>query len=196
MNYAEIAVLAKSISTDYFNNNNYPIIKVLSSNTSDKSIVGYINQLHDSGLNIEVFKLDYQQRFINGRLQRYIDNRVLVCVSDKLNTCWSRYVVTKELTHLIIDKNNESFTTNVDMLVNWIIDGLNVTIDKPIESEHVAAHLAAEILIPYSSSQELLKNSAISTYDIALRYSVPKKIVELFRIPEYIERRDKAYSDI
>lgn len=188
MEYSHIAVLALDIQEKI--SQTLPI-KVVSSTHTD-TFFGYIDSITPSIL-IEMIKIGYPQRFIYGRLLRY-NNRAEIQISDKLNNCWSRYVLAKELSHLIIDKTPDNFTTDADLLVNWIVSGVKGSELAVIKSEHVAATLAAEILVPYHQSKEELKNSDITSYSLAIKYQVPTRIIDTLRMLS--KEREEAYKDL
>lgn len=193
MNFADIAIISKEI------NKNYMIEKIPVSITSSKpnvrSIYSYIKQIHGGKLTVLINKLHYNQMFIFARLQRYPGNRAEIYYSDTLNNCWSRYICAEELVHLILDKNEASFTVDIEMIVNWMISGLGRNISDSLDSEHCTAILAAELLVPYDQSQKDLKDSTISTEFIASKFLVPKEIIETMRSPLYLEQREKSFED-
>lgn len=199
MTFSDIAVLATSIHKDYFNlskeqKNALPII---SSDKDKKTFYAYIlkcaqeRKIHK----IDLYKIDYRQKHILGRFQMYADE-ACVMVSNEMNNCWTRYVVAKELSHLIVDKARESMTTDINKTITWMLSqGMSPNIHAALDSEHIAAQFAAEILIPYAVSREMLHSDQTS-YEIASCFGVPERMIDTLRDPEYAALRDKAYSDI
>lgn len=194
MTFQDIAILAKDIHSNYFNNQINQKVQVISSTPQDKTLVSYINMAFSEEITIDILKTEYRMRHIYGRFQRYNNNYALVVVSDSLNTCWTRYVAAKELCHLLVDKTASSMTTDFDNIINWLLDGYNIGIDDSLDSEHIAAQFAAELLLPYSTTIEDMENQTIDSYDIAQKFSVPKKIVDVMRTPIYLGKRKLAYS--
>jgi Zn-dependent peptidase ImmA (M78 family) len=146
---------------------------------------------------LDVIRVDYQQRYVLGRFQRYPDsNSAIVYFSKNLNTCWSRYIAAKEMSHVILDRTNESMITNISTIVDWMLNGLEAGSNDALISESAAAQFAAELLVPYDHSQHLLKDASKSSYEIAAIFSVPERIIDILRLPGYIVRRDEAYADL
>lgn len=101
----------------------------------------------------------------------------------------------KEMSHLLVDVKPSSMTTDVNKIVTWMLrQGMMTNVDACLDSEHIAAQFAAELLVPYSLSQSLLQDDTVSSYDIAKKFSVPERIIDVFRSNGYLEKRDEAYS--
>lgn len=124
---------------------------------------------------------------IFGALLRYADH-VKILYSMDLNTCWRRFVVAKELSHLLFD-STESYTTDPAELVTSLLSEIPLS-DGPsaqATSEQLAAIMAIELLLPHQEREKIesLFNSGVSVRRIALDYRVPAKIVEAFLSAEY-----------
>ena len=120
-----------------------------------------------------------------------------VWISADLNTCWSRYVAAKELSHLIIDRDENSMTTNVGRTIDWMLNmDMDANVHKALDSEHIAAQFAIELLVPYHISKSMLEDSDISSYEIAAIFSVPERIIDAIRQPGYTSMRNEAYRDL
>lgn len=200
MTFSEIAVLVTDIHINHFNLQANPVIPILVVDgvSGSKSYLQYIsNSAKFRGIkDIKVFRVDYRQNFILGRFQMYGDKADILISVDE-NNCWSRYVAAKEMTHIIIDKTKESMTTDIDRTINWILkQGMDVNIHASLDSEHIAAQFAAELLVPYHISKPMLENQAMTSYQIAAYFGVPERIIDTFRDPGYLSLRDEAYKDL
>lgn len=200
MTFQEIAILVTDIHKTHFNINQSTVMPILvvDSITGAKSYHEYILQAAKfRGLKeVKVFRVDYRQNFILGRFQMYSDNADILISVDE-NNCWSRYVAAKEMTHVIIDKTKESMTTDIDRTVTWMLQqGMDANIHASLDSEHIAAQFAAELLVPYSISKPMLEDKTLSSYQVAAYFGVPERIIDTLRDKGYSVLRDKAYKDI
>jgi len=144
---------------------------------------------------IKVIPIDTSNKLILGKL-RHFKNGVQVGVNDfALNTCWKRFVIVKELSHLIMSKDNEGITQNIEILVNGLFQ-MSFGLSDDIDHEQLALFMASEYLMPYRISQDMIKNRDISTLSIAKKFGVPEVVVAGYRTPEHIKIRDKAYQDM
>ncbi|MDQ1298625.1 MAG: Peptidase protein, partial [Campylobacterota bacterium] len=143
---------------------------------------------------INIYSVDWRQHALFGRLLRYEKNAVIDINKDQ-NNCWRRYIATKELSHLIIDRSREHFTGNAEKLVEYLLGTSDVQLDASLDSEHLAARFAAEILMPYKYNY-MLEDKSLSTYDIAEMFKMPRKIIDVMRSEKYQEQRKEAYKDI
>lgn len=200
LTFSDIAVLVTHIHETYFelsSSSKFPI-PVISSNLDIKTFHSYVsNAAKERDIKeVKVYKVDYRQNFIIGRFQMYQD-RAEVLISTDANTCWGRYVAAKEMSHIIVDKTKESMTTDIDRTITWMLQqGMCSNIHASLDSEHVAAQFAAELLVPYNMSKPMLEDNAISSYQIASYFGVPERIIDTFRDQGYSALRDEAYKDI
>jgi Zn-dependent peptidase ImmA (M78 family) len=200
LTFQDIAVLVTHIHRDYFKldeSTEIPI-KIISSDNDDLSYHAYITAaVVAMGItSVEIMRLDYRQQFILGRFHRYADEAE-VWISNNLNTCWSRYIAAKELSHLLVDKSTDAMTTNVNRTLDWVLKmDMNTNIHDSLDSEHIAAQFAIELLVPYHLSKEFLDDDGMSSYEIAAHFSVPERIIDAIRLPKYAMMREEAYKDI
>lgn len=111
-----------------------------------------------------------------------------VYVSTAQNYCWQRFLVAKELAHLLIcDDSNRTPITSEDVatLLSELIN--NVIPDKnPILQVESLAYIAAiEILLPMEHAEAASRRLAEgeSILDVAKAYRLPKKVME-FRLSD------------
>lgn len=71
-----------------------------------------------NGKYIKIVPIDTSNKLILGKL-RHFNKGVDIGINDfALNTCWKRFVITKELSHLIMSRNGEGITENIEALIN------------------------------------------------------------------------------
>lgn len=209
MNFPEIATLVTDIHFNYFKieKDFNQVIPIISSNEDDLTYYKYVKKAIEfkNLKNIEMSKLDYEETFILGRYQKYYDyegikdnNFAQIWIAYRKSNCWKRYLAAKELSHLIVDNNENSYTVNIHDTIVWMIqDNMAVGVNEALDSEHIAAQLAIELLLPYHSTQSLLKDKNVKDSVIANQFKVPLSIIEHIRgeKSKYLDIRDDAYKD-
>lgn len=202
MNFPELASLVKHLhDTHYKLNPTLPFggpLQIISANSNIPTYHDYVQtSARSRGIQqVNLYLLEYSHRYIFGRMQRYPSNADIF-VSSKLSTCWKRYVAAKELSHLILDTKPTSMTLDTDRTVEWMTrKGMPLGVNDALDSEHTAAHFAAELLLPYELSQPLLRDKNLSPMHIATQFRVPLRIVQsMIREDGYLDSRDRAYLD-
>jgi hypothetical protein len=137
------------------------------------------------------FSVERHPRFwdtyrLNGYLERYPD-RAIIAYSLALNTCWRRFVVTKELSHLMLD-DDTSFTKDPVELVQGLVNAMaNLEAGRDLQSEHLSVAAAAELLLPWCLRPQLEKMEADGQthLQIATVCRVPLKLVTLMLSAPY-----------
>jgi hypothetical protein len=106
--------------------------------------------------------------------------------SSKLNLCWQRFVICKEMFHCLIDDETE-LVSDTKTLVKLTEDlatrmaALDTGIDGPMLTEGIAEILALEMLFPLELRQHHIADfraNKISAYQLALRYRIPEIYAE------------------
>ncbi len=149
-----------------------------------------INKIED-WLNLDRGKITLQPRDIKqadpvGMIERLRNGGALISYSVELNLCWRRFVVTKELIHLIIQQLDYDALPNIDTAsllssvyrfdTNDFFDCYDTkTSDGALE--FIALILAEQLLVPWFEHQEI-QSSNETSYDLALSYRVPRYIIE------------------
>lgn len=143
----------------------------------------------DTGLGIECRKLNLDQPGqIRGRLLRYKDIAYIEYNSE-LNTCWTRFVVCKELCHLILD-SEEEYTKSLPSLVEQLIGQSTGEPKEDLASERMAEIAALELLFPHDfrrSFIEHFENGRLSLLKIATILRIPQKYAEVCLHRRYVE---------
>jgi hypothetical protein len=117
-----------------------------------------------------------------GMLRRYSDHAVITYKCD-LNFCWTRYVVCKELAHLLIDTDASHYTTDPVSLVQRLIAGLPTQLDAELESEYAAGYGAVELLLPWCLRDhfDYLVQRGDTDLQIAEEFKCPAIYVSMMR---------------
>jgi hypothetical protein len=135
-----------------------------------------------------------------GVLKRYTHNGRLsaeITISDKLNTCWGRFVACKELAHLLIDKKDDYTSDPIGLISSFMVGG-NLRIDKDIHSEHWASLAAIELLVPWRERNRILTmvHAKKTNYEIASLFRVPERVIEYWRSQQYQKMMTEAWKDM
>jgi len=152
----------------------------------------------DTGLEIKYRKLNLDQPGqIRGRLLRYRD-RAYIEYSSELNTCWTRFVVCKELCHLILD-SAEEYTKSPPSFVEQLLGQITGEPREDLVSERTAEIAALELLFPHDlrrSFMELFKNGRLSLLKIATILRIPQKYAEICYHRRYIDYMADVRSEM
>lgn len=116
---------------------------------------------------------------LSGWVDRYPDHAEIY-YSTSLNCCWGRWVICKELAHLLIDTKEQHYTQDPTNLVRELISGLNVD-NEQINSEHLAMIAAIEMMFPikHRAEMEQMMSNGKTDYEIAHSFRAPEVFVNL-----------------
>ena len=145
---------------------------------------------------LQVEALDYEHRHILGGVKMYglayesQSERALIYFNKSLIKELERFVVCKELCHIVLDQGG-SKVTSVDQLQSLVeaLAAKNINL-KPSVSEQLAYACAIELLFPIelrSMHREAYKQGEISAHQLMLRYGIPERFVEVAMYDDYIE---------
>ncbi len=160
------------------------------------AVAGFVTTPNGLPYKISLDCKNWPANQLSGMLFRYPD-RAEVIYSSTLNTCWARFVVCKELVHLLIDTEPKHFTKNPVALVQEIINKLpSVACVEELNSESLAIVGAVEMLLPWHLRKKMedMMASGASDYAIALEFRAPEKIVNLVLRSEYGKTSAKSNS--
>ncbi len=108
--------------------------------------------------------------------------------SDRLNTCWSRFNIAKELTHILCG-NDDNYTKDVTMLISSLINDIALNTDHDdCMLEWQAYFGAIELLIPtyYYDYLYKLERENYTSREIAEKLSIPESVIN-FRLQSKIK---------
>lgn len=127
-------------------------------------------------------------------------DRAEILVSSMQNYCWSRFLVAKELAHLLTCNtvNATPITTNeVTELLSDLINNVSPGDNHVLQAETLAYYAAIEILLPmeHAEAAAISLSQGQSILELASTYRIPRKVME-FRLeqPQAIELFSSVYS--
>ena len=153
-----------------------------------------------AGINIKFVCKSWNSTQIKGRVLRYKDHAVIE-YSSELNTCWERFVVTKELCHLMLDAD-EDYTKDVEELVKCLVScNILEGEPKPAErSEFMCSFAAAELLAPIKIRRDLYeneyRNNNLTTMQIADIFKIPGHYIEIIFSDVYRGKVDALHYEV
>lgn len=129
-------------------------------------------------------------------LLRY-KTRALIHYSDKLNGCWSRFVICKELAHLLADTPAQFAADPIDQLQQAQQSSFPLrSRHDTLNSEEYAFVLAAEYMLSWPHRPRLADATRPSNYKVALRFRMPEKIVEWWYSSGYAALSEGMNDDL
>jgi len=139
--------------------------------------------------NITDVSLDLKDRTILGAYLNLGASYVII-VGANLNFCWKRFVLCKELFHVLLDAP-EYRRMNIYEHLEEVKTTFPLLESRPGPStvcEAMAEMAAMEFLFPYAARvEELEKNASPDYLAIAQKYKIPQVYVEEYMSPSYME---------
>jgi len=156
-------------------------------------------------MKIEIEEVDWGARRFLGTIRRYDDYAKIYVGGHgekgepgKLTRCEQRFIVTKEMGHLVVD-SPDNFTTHAASLIKELCDPVLANLDghQQLQSEYGTKIFATEALFPYSRRKhhiEKIKKGELTTLEVAKHFMVPEQ--EVFRVmhPDYEKSCDIIYG--
>ena len=114
-----------------------------------------------------------------------------ICYVQNLNYCWKRFVICKELFHVVLSKDeyrNMSLHSHVDEVTIAFPDD-NSKPSLPVMAEFLAGVAAMEFLFPYTARKAAIETdqSNLNCRSMAERYKVPLVLIEKYISPSYMK---------
>jgi len=142
--------------------------------------------VRDLEVNIKVFVVDVVpeeiKEILGGLCLVNEDGSFEINLHPDLNECWQRFILCKELFHVLLDaqeyRNMDLYAhlEQLTLLMPADEDGIYL----PGTSELMAEIAAMEFLFPYSERLKVKSKSTINLLDVATVYRVPQKFVALY----------------
>lgn len=147
------------------------------------------------------FKINLEKKIWNsnhvfGGVKRYQNSATILYAGD-LSTCWRRFVIAKELSHVIFDQE-DNYTKNPIELVGSLLAGIALSEGAiaAVTSEQHAVLMAMELILPHSCRDEIegMHRSGFSTLKIATEFRVPERVVENYLRDDYKKLASECWS--
>jgi len=202
MEYSQIATIVKDIHSkmDIDCSNPSPI-KVISKIDPTNNLKFQIKRYSHARIDISIKSLDFFSLELYGIYEKFkvtLDTfRVKILLNNrKGNTCWERYVVTKELSHILTGNEKITWTKDIIELISELSDGVSIlqSSNKDVlETEYVTLIIAMELLVPFQCNSILLDTTKTSK-EIASVFMIPEKVIDIMKKPDYQKLRTSAYN--
>lgn len=144
--------------------------------------------------NIVIYELDVDKvdsPIYGASILQKTEGRYDICHVKNLNYCWQRFVICKELFHVVLDEEQYrsiGIGSHIDEVTVAFPDDESRP-SPPVIVEKLAEIAAMEFLIPYAERKTEceMKNGGINCRAIADRYKVPLVYVEKYFSIPYME---------
>ncbi len=179
MRLVDVLLASRSVTEKYKTLNPIitPPVKIL-----NDGLKGIIEQQTSQTINVTC--LPWSGGMFAARLDRY-KSESYIRYSEGLNTCWSRFYIAKELTHILCG-DERNFTKDILPLTDAIINDIELTDDmEDCMLEFQAFYGAIELLLPSYFYDELYQceKSGNTHREIAEKFRIPEKVIA-FRLSE------------
>lgn len=160
-----------------------------------------------SGFDIEMRDVNFEAKYLHGRIEIYDGKRAKIDVRAGLNEADKRFVTAKELMHLVIDAN-EDYCPYGDQIIDELIDrglvgkyNLVPEVSRPAASDVITEIAATEVLFPLSFRMEEMArvrnpNDPTSYVKLATEYEVPNDCVSRALSEQYLAECGKAIDEV
>jgi Zn-dependent peptidase ImmA (M78 family) len=145
----------------------------------------------------------YEAHAFMGTIEEF-ESKVDIYFDLNRNRCWKRFILAKELCHLLYDCPNSqhlaSTPEQIGSLITQILAGLttaNLEENQAANSEQATVLMAIEILLPHSEREEVNRiiTKGGNALAVAKHYLLPEQMVSLYLDTTYAAIMKKAYQD-
>lgn len=144
-----------------------------------------------AGFDVTIHEKKWNHKDLYGLLLRYKDSAEIVVAAD-MRYCWRRFVVCKELAHLILDTpKSQSYTVDPVALVQSLISNIgDLGTDNAIASEHLATLAAHEMIVPWCMREQIyeMEKAGCPHLEIATHCFAPELAITLMLSDRYREQ--------
>lgn len=142
---------------------------------------------------------EHSDSALNHFVQSFVvvkDDGYEICTLGDLNNCWKRFVLCKELFHIILDSEEDWNSSLEDHLSNFYggITELECPVPASAQAELLAEIAAMEFLFPYMERIEILHAGNVEYSAVAERYKIPRYFAERYLTRAYIENLRGFYK--
>lgn len=166
-------------------NSGYALLAAQSGTCSVKAIDVFSDYCR-SVAKLEIYQHEHTQADgIPKGLVLICQNSYEIWILSGLNFCWGRFVLCKELFHVMIDvKDNEKLFANGDIenhIDQYLVEEINIdpktTSPNNVQAELLAEIAAMEFMFPYTHR---VSQKGKQSSEIAENYKLPKALVEKY----------------
>jgi len=143
------------------------------------------------GKKIELLEINAsaEVKAIDGFYLAMEDGSYKIGIKEGLNNCWKRFVICKELFHVLFDNPEyvcDDLSTHIEDCVS---DSPVLSASPPsVQTEFLAEYAAMEFLFPFADRKALFDSGKPIDYgEIAQRYKVPRIYVERYLTPHRMQ---------
>ena len=150
-----------------------------------------IEQTYDVTISLQIVPID--SSMLRGSIERY-SKRTVINVDGELNSQWTRYVITKEMCHHLVDGDDFRTTDPTTVIETVILD--DPELDKngatamDVQSEYLTKLAAIELLFPLTFRDKCIEEIARgknTTYEISVYFDIPEHLVEYALTENYMK---------
>lgn len=154
---------------------------------------------------ITIKEVDWGSHRFRGMIQRFDGHATIYIAArgnkgdeGKLTYCEQRFVIAKEMGHLVVD-SDENYTLHAASLVEELCNPVVAELDAKhqLQSEHFTKIFAIETLIPYHRRLphlERIRMGEDTVFEVASHFRVPEKEVQTALSPEYEAACEHLYK--
>jgi len=156
-----------------------------------------------SGYSVTMRSVSFDATHVFARVEKYSNHIATIDVRHNLSDQWKRFVSSKELLHLIIDKAEDMSPYGDETLDKLVRDGhigvISQNGDKPpAQSELIAEVAAMELLYPMQNRHHDLKSlqaDETSYRKLSIQYGIPENFIETAFDEGYLSVITKALAE-
>ena len=178
------------VAVDFPNNFKAPL-NLLSTDAGDFALIPAVEQwLYQETGRITLAAKDVDSQSDPAGLLLRRKNSAEIQYSAELNTCWKRFVVAKEIAHLVIEEIYGDAVIDVKDLLNSVslpksqgIYGCYDIEDARGLSELLAVFIAEYLLVPWFATDDI-RTSNKTPQQLAVEYRVPVYLIEIRQLAD------------
>lgn len=144
---------------------------------------------------------NYKAEAIIGKIDNFGKEKADIVYDLDQNVCWRRFVITKEICHVLYSPASTEHLTatpeEVEQLLDTIMAGVNiVSSNHAVSCDSSTMLMALEILLPHHqrAAVNAILASGKTVYDVALAYRLPQQWVRVYLSPGYMKLMDDGYG--
>jgi Zn-dependent peptidase ImmA (M78 family) len=147
-----------------------------------KDLMWVIGDMYD--IKVSIYEVDYVGEFTRGLIERYAD-RARILIRAGIHERLRKFVVAKELSHIIIDEREDWSPLGSETIRKAMIERASLTelhrLSPSTMSETYAHAAAIELLYPLEYREDdavKLQNGELTLQELADHYQIPPFLIE------------------